>query len=236
MVGMEVLAGTSGYSYKEWKGPFYPEKLPNTKMLGFYAEQLRTVEINNTFYRLPKAEVVARWAEQVPDNFVFVIKASQRITHRARLVDCEETVEYLWKAVSELGPHLGPVLFQLPPYFRKDVSVLRDFLAVLPQGMQPVFEFRHESWDDDEVRDVLREANAPLCAAETDDGPDLDIQQTASWGYLRLRRSSYTEAELAAWADKIRTQPWERAFVFFKHEDEGVAPKMALQLMSLFGS
>ena len=230
---MEIYAGTSGYSYKEWKGPFYPEKLPAKEMLSFYAQQLRTVEINNTFYRLPKPEIVARWAEQVPDGFVFVIKASQRITHRAKLVDAEETVGYLWEAIGELGPHLGPVLFQLPPYFRKDVGVLRDFLAALPEGMRPVLEFRHASWEDDDVRDVLRAANAALCVADVDDADDPEIVGTADWGYLRLRRATYDEAALAKWAERIRAQQWQRAFVFFKHEDEGSAPKMALQLLSV---
>ena len=232
---MRLLAGTSGYSYKEWKGPFYPEKTPNAELLRHYAKRLPTVEINNTFYRLPKTEVMERWAGEVPEGFVFVIKASQRITHRARLKDAGETVEYLWKTIQPLGPHLGPVLFQLPPNFRADVPRLQAFLGELPDGLRAVFEFRHESWVNDEVHAVLRDAGAALCIADTDDGEAPDIVPTADWGYLRLRRSDYGADGLRAWADRIAAQPWRDAFVFFKHEDEGAAPRMALQLTEVFG-
>ena len=231
---MQLYAGTSGYSYKEWKGPFYPEKLPASQMLSHYASELPAVEINNTFYRMPKASVMAKWVEQVPEGFVFVIKASQRITHHRRLKEAEEPTQYLWETVQELGPHLGPVLFQLPPNFRKDVERLKNFLAGLPDGMRPALEFRHESWDDDEVHAALRDANAALCAADVDDAEVREIVPTADWGYLRLRRPGYDDAEIAAWVERIGSQDWRDAFVFFKHEDEGAAPRMAHRMNAAF--
>ena len=219
---MQIHVGTSGYSYREWKGSFYPEDLKNADMLRFCAERFSSVEINNTFYRMPKATMLEGWAEQVPPAFLFVLKASQQITHRKRLKEAGEPLDYLLKTASVLGERLGPVLFQLPPYFRKDVARLRDFLALLPERHPAAFEFRHETWADDEVRDALRERNAALVCADTEDsGEDgAPIVPTADWGYLRLRRCDYTDAELAPWADRIRAQPWQRAFVFFKHEDD----------------
>jgi uncharacterized protein YecE (DUF72 family) len=219
---MQILVGTSGYSYKEWKGSFYPEKLKEADMLRFYAERFATVEINNTFYRLPGRETLLRWAEQVPPAFVFVLKASQRITHRQRLKpEAAETVGYLFETARVLADHLGPVFFQTPPFFKKDVPRLRDFLALLPTQHPVAFEFRHETWLDDEVYEALRARNAALVSADTDKSGDqgAPVVPTADWGYLRLRRADYDDADLAAWADRIRTQPWRRAFVFFKHEE-----------------
>jgi len=233
---MRVHCGTSGFSYKEWKGPFYPDKLANTAMLGFYAERLTTVEINNTFYRMPNAEMLGKWRDQVPDGFRFVIKAPQRITHQARLADCEDAVTHLWQACTALGDKLGPILFQLPPYFRKDVERLRAFAAALPDDCRAVFEFRHQSWFDDEVYATLRQAGCPLCVADTDDDRQPPLVATADWGYLRLRRSGYDDGELAGWRDRIAAQPWTEAFVFFKHEDQGAAPRLATQFSALFAS
>jgi uncharacterized protein YecE (DUF72 family) len=164
---MQIHVGTSGFSYKEWKGSFYPEDLKNADMLRFYAERFSSVEINNTFYRMPKAAMLEGWAGQVPPGFLFVLKASQQITHRKRLREAGEPLDYLLKAASVLGERLGPVLFQLPPSLRKDVVRLRDFLALLPEGHAFAFEFRHETWADDEVRDALRERNAALVCAPT---------------------------------------------------------------------
>jgi uncharacterized protein YecE (DUF72 family) len=219
---MQVHVGTSGYSYREWRGSFYPEDLKNADMLRFYAERFPCVEVNNTFYRMPKAAILEGWADQVPPGFLFVLKASQQITHRKRLKEAREPLDYLLKTASVLGERLGPVLFQLPPYFKKDVARLRDFLALLPEGRPFAFEFRHETWADDEVRDALRERNAALVCADTEDfGEDgAPIVSTADWGYLRLRRCDYSDGELAPWAHRIRAQPWQRAFVFFKHEDD----------------
>jgi uncharacterized protein YecE (DUF72 family) len=233
---VRILVGTSGYSYKEWKGTFYPRELPDSDMLRFYSERFQTVEINNTFYRMPARKDVARWAEQTPSGFTFVLKASRRITHEKRLsADTADAVAYLFDTAAALGPKLGPVLFQLPPFFKKDAARLKRFLSLLPEAQPAAFEFRHESWFDDEVYDALRSRGAALCAADTDESGEegAPVVATARWGYLRLRRSDYAETDLAAWADRIRAQPWERAFVFFKHEDEGKGPELAARLQAL---
>ncbi len=226
---MRVHVGTSGYSYKEWKGTFYPEDLPAAKMLAFYAERFDSVEINNTFYRMPEQTMVAKWGDQVPDGFTFVLKAPQRITHQKRLAGAEGDVAHLFDVAETLGPKLGPVLFQLPPFARKDAAKLRDFLAALPAARKVAFEFRHDSWCDEEVYDLLRGRAAALCLADTDETPSPDalVVRTASWGYLRLRRSEYSDADLAAWAARVQKQQWDEAYVFFKHEEEGRGPGFA---------
>jgi len=233
---MRIRVGTSGYSYKPWKGPFYPEDLPDAKMLAYYGEHLPTVEINNTFYRMPKRDVLERWAGEVPESFRFVLKASQRITHRKRLRDVGEEISYFFETAAVLGERLGPVLFQLPPFSKKDAPRLRDFLAGLPRGARAALEFRHESWFDDEVFGVLREGGAAHCLADTDEGEaDPALVATGDWGYLRLRRSEYSDAELGRWLERIRAQPWREAYVFFKHEDEGRGPDLAQRLLALLG-
>jgi uncharacterized protein YecE (DUF72 family) len=224
---MHVLTGTSGYSYKEWKGRFYPEKTREADMLAFYASRFPTVEVNNTFYRMPSPDLLRKWADQTPEGFTFVLKAPQRITHQKRLGDVGGDLSYFLETARALGPRLGPLLFQLPPYMKKDADRLRAFLALLPEQPPAAFEFRHASWFDDEVRDELRAKGAAWCLADTDEEPLGDVAVTASWGYLRLRRTAYTEADLAAWAGRVRAQPWERAFVFFKHEDEARGPEFA---------
>jgi uncharacterized protein YecE (DUF72 family) len=224
---MRVLTGTSGYSYKEWKGRFYPEKMKPAEMLAFYAARFPAVEINNTFYRMPSPELLLAWAAQTPDGFTFVLKAPQRITHQKRLGDVGADVARFLETSRALGPKLGPLLFQLPPYMKKDVARLRALLDMLPADPPAAFEFRHESWFDEEVRGALREKGAALCLADTDEAPLTDVVPTASWGYLRLRRAAYGEADLAAWAERVRALPWERAFVFFKHEDEARGPEFA---------
>ncbi|HYR54685.1 MAG TPA: DUF72 domain-containing protein [Myxococcaceae bacterium] len=225
---MRTFVGTSGYSYKEWKGSFFPDDLPASKMLGFYAARFNTVEINNTFYRMPAPAMVAKWAEQVPEAFVFALKAPQSITHRRQLNDAGDAVAFFWKTARELGPKLGPVLFQMPPFFKKDLGRLRDFLRQLPEDCRAAFEFRHPSWFADDVYDVLKTAGAPLCLADTDD-EEPPLVATGSWGYLRLRRSGYDAEKLRTWVQRIRSQPWESAYVFFKHEDEGKGPQFAAQ-------
>jgi uncharacterized protein YecE (DUF72 family) len=229
-----VLAGASGYSYKEWKGPFYPADLKNDDMLGYYAERLPAVEINNTFYRMPKRSVLEDWAGRTPPGFRFVLKASRRITHMARLKDCKDSVDYLFGNAAALGDKLGPVLFQLPPYLKKDLPLLENFLAMLPESARAVLEVRSSSWHDDAVYDLLRARNAALCTADRDD-PDKNtpLVPTADFGYLRLRREDYTDAALHAWAERVCAQPWSEAYVFFKHEDQGAAPRTALRLMEL---
>jgi uncharacterized protein YecE (DUF72 family) len=228
---VRVLAGTSGYSYPEWKGHFYPEKLPARQMLRFYAERLRTVEINNTFHRMPTPALLAGWAAQVPEDFAFVLKAPRRITHDQRLREVGDLVRHLAGTAALLGSRLGPFLFQLPPFLGKDASLLRDFLAVLPEGMRAALEFRHATWFDDETYEALRARNAALCWADTGAAGDPPPVVTADWGYLRLRRVDYSDDDLVAWAERVRGQAWGEAFVFFKHEERGTAPRLAGQFL-----
>jgi uncharacterized protein YecE (DUF72 family) len=230
---MKIHVGTSGYSYKEWKGNFYPEDLPAAKMLPFYATQFDTVEINNTFYRMPDAKMLEKWRGEVPDPFVFVLKAPQRITHQKKLNGVSDDVRQFFEAGASLEAKFGPVLFQLPPYARKDAPKLRDFLSILPK--HPVaFEFRHPSWFDDEVFTILHDRDAALCAADTDEvvDPGALPVSTASWGYIRLRRTEYHEGDLVQWAKRVQQQKWSSAFVFLKHEDEGKGPAFARVFLS----
>ena len=231
---MHLRAGSSGFSYKEWKGPFYPEKLPNKDMLAYYAEHLSTVEINSSFYRMPKPEVLESWASKVPDDFMFVLKASRRITHNSRLKESSyDSVDYLWGVAQALGSHLGPILFQLPPNMKKDVERLRAFIDALPDELRAAFEFRHESWFDDDVYGALRDSGHALCLAEFDDTDTPSLVATADFGYLRLRRAEYTDDDLKRWLAAIHGESWDEAFVFFKHEDEGAAPRLAARLLAL---
>jgi uncharacterized protein YecE (DUF72 family) len=230
---MNLFVGTSGYSYKEWKGIFYPEKLPAKEMLSYYASRLPAVEINNTFYRLPQQSMLEGWKEQVPENFRFAIKASQRITHFKRLNNVAEETRYLLDTVSCLGERLGVVLFQLPPNMKKDLPRLEAFLASLPAGTRAAFEFRHPTWLEDDVLGVLRQAGQALCISDTDDMPVTHIDRTAEWGYLRLRRILYDEVALREWLQRVRDQKWSEAFVFFKHEDEGTGPRLAGEFLEL---
>jgi len=203
-------------------------------MLGYYATRLPTVEINNTFYRMPAPEMLRKWAEETPTTFRFALKSPRRITHERRLVDVADSLTSLFKASEALGEKLGPVLFQLPPNFKKDVPRLDAFLAGLPAGARAALEFRHESWFAPDVFDVLRARRAALCIAEDEDLAT-PLEATADWGYLRLRRQDYGDAEVAAWAGRIRAQPWNESYVFFKHEDEGRGPKLAEQLIGELG-
>jgi uncharacterized protein YecE (DUF72 family) len=232
---MNLHVGTSGYAYKEWKGSFYPKDLPPDHMLRYYADRFSTVEINNTFYRMPRTEVVEAWAAGVPDGFTFVLKASQRITHMKRLKDVGEPVGYLLQAARALAHHRGPLLFQLPPNLKKDVGRLRDFLALLPAGTRPALEFRNASWFDDEVFALMREHGAALCIAEAEEGVETPFVATADWGYLRFRMADYSRADLKTWATRIQAQPWAEAFIFFKHEDEGKGPAFASAFMEVAG-
>ena len=234
---MRLICGTSGYSYKEWKGSFYPEKLPASKMLEFYASRFNGVEINNTFYRMPEAKTLDRWRQETPPGFVFVLKAPQRITHQKKLAGAADDVAYFLDIARSLGEKLGPVLVQLPPYLRKDTALLSDFLALFPPEIRVAMEFRHASWDSDDVRDVLRSKRAALCAAQTDEsgGPETLVHATAPWGYARLRKVEYSDDELRAWSGRIDAQGWEDAYVFFKHEDEARGPAFANRFLELRG-
>jgi len=230
-----LFAGASGYSFKEWKGSFYPDRMKPEQMLRWYADRLPTVEINNTFYRMPDAKMVAKWGEQVPEGFTFVLKAPQRITHQKKLAGASADVAYLFETGRTLGDKLGPVLFQLPPYLKKNAALLHEFMAELPEQGKVAFEFRHESWFDDEIYAILRERDIALCAADTDEVTDVDalLVATASWGYMRLRRSEYAASELQAWAERVQRQAWSETYVFFKHEDEGKGPRFAVQFREM---
>ena len=230
---MNLYVGTSGYSYKKWKGTFYPKGLPDKQMLGYYGERFRTVEINNTFYQTPKASVLEAWAGAVPTEFKFVLKAPQQITHRQRLKDAGDSVSQLLEVAGALKDRLGPLLFQLPPNLKKDVPRLGEFLALLPSRRRAAFEFRHPSWFDEEVFGLLRRHRAALCIAEAEGDLKVPFVATADWGYLRLRRPDYGDAEIRTWAERVREQDWRDAFVFFKHEDEGKGPQMAKRFLEL---
>ena len=233
---MQVWTGTSGYSYPAWKGSFYPEDLPARKMLSFYGGRLRAVEINNTFYRMPRESVLEGWAEAVPDGFRFALKASRRITHFKRLRDAEEETEYLVQTATALADRAGVILYQLPPNFKRDDERLASFVAQLPNPGTSAFEFRHASWFDEGVFDILRDRNCALCLAETDDLDDAPVVETADWTYLRLRRSAYSADELETWAARLRDSGWTRAYVFFKHEDAGVGPALAARFSEMMGN
>ena len=232
---MKIYTGTSGYGYKEWKGLFYPEKTSPKEMLRFYSERLSTVEINNTFYHMPAEGVLASWADQVPGDFVFALKAPQVITHLKRLRNVEEEARYLFRTLLVLGKKLGPVLFQFPGSFHADRPALEAFLDLVPGNISCAFEFRNPSWLNIDILDLLRERGCGLCNADTDENPVKEILNTASWGYLRLRRPDYTDADLSQWMAGILSQKWKRAFVFFKHEEEAKGPRMAMRFQELAG-
>jgi uncharacterized protein YecE (DUF72 family) len=229
---MKVYAGTSGFSYQGWKGSFYPDHLPTGEMLRYYAERLPAVEINNTFYRLPKESMLAAWAEEVPPGFLFALKASQYITHSKRLAAAGPAIDLLLKRAGALGEHQGPILFQLPANLTADLPLLQAFLELLPRDILAAFEFRHPSWSEPAVLTALRDRGCALCIADTDEEPVTAVDATAEWGYLRLRRESYDAVALTAWAERIAGQPWQVAYVFFKHETaEG--PRLAASFLAL---
>lgn len=230
---MKLLAGASGYSYKEWKGGFYPEKIKPEAMLASYAERLPTVEINNTFYQMPKAEVLEKWAQATPPGFRFAIKAPRRITHQARLAadEAAESVAYFYEALDALGAKRGPVLFQLPPFLKKDLPRLSEFLALLPEGHRAAFEFRNDSWLTDDVYDALKGAGAALCISEREDHAPPPLVRTASWGYVRLRLEAYAQADLQQWAATLAATGWREVYAYFMHEP--TAPAYARSLLTL---
>jgi uncharacterized protein YecE (DUF72 family) len=232
---MRLSVGTSGFSYVEWRGSFYPEGLPEKQMLASYASHLPTVELNNTFYRMPRPELIDGWAKGVPDGFTFAPKAPRRITHSQKLENSADDAKYFLETVNRFGPKLGPMLFQLPPFLKKDVPRLSAFLAALPEGTRVAFEFRHPSWFDDEVYTALSDKNAALCGAEVDpgDGTGAPLMRTAPYGYVRLRRTEYDSAALDAVLAKLNALGFDDCFVYFKHEVLG--PSYALELMKRAG-
>ncbi|HEX9079676.1 MAG TPA: DUF72 domain-containing protein [Desulfuromonadaceae bacterium] len=232
---MKLHVGTSGYGYKEWKGIFYPERISPKEMLRFYGERLNAVEINYTFHHMPTERLLTSWAELVPAAFAFVFKAPQVITHVKRLKEVNEEADYFFRTVSLLGARLGAVLLQFPPFFRANLPRLEEFLDLIPGDVGCAFEFRSPTWAEAGVGELLRDRGHSLCTADTDESPTREVAGTAPWGYLRLRRPGYTEADLAHWVERVRSQQWDRAFVFFKHEEEAMGPKLALRFQELVG-
>jgi uncharacterized protein YecE (DUF72 family) len=229
---MHVRAGTSGFSYKEWKGTFYPETMKESGMLSYYAERFDTVELNNTFYRLPNEAALRQWSAQVPPSFQFSVKATRSITHIRRLKDVAEPVAYMFSTLSALGPQRGPVLFGLPPNMKKDVERLRTLLTLVPQDVRIAFEFRNATWLDDEIYDLLRAHRAALCIAQTEE-EETPFISTTDWGYLRLRKEAYEAGELQEWRNRIAAQSWSDTYVYFKHEDSGTGPRLAREFLDL---
>lgn len=225
---MRIHVGTSGYNYTEWRGTFYPEDLPSKEMFGFYSGVFKTVEINYTFYRMPTQKTTTAWLAQAPAGFTYTLKAPQRMTHIQKLKDAGENLRFFCDAARVLGGHLGALLFQLPPTFRCDVKRLSAFLAEMPADVRPAFEFRHDSWLNDEVYALLKSCNAALCIADFGD-KTTPLRPTARHGYFRLRDEGYQPEDLGRWADRILEQrdAWDEVFVYFKHEEEGKGPEFA---------
>jgi uncharacterized protein YecE (DUF72 family) len=235
--GVNVRVGTSGYNYAEWKGTFYPAKLPAAQMLEYYARQLSTVEVNYTFYRMPNAKIVAGWDAATPAGFTFILKAPQRITHIARLRDVDDPLRFFLETARTLGPKLGPILFQLPPNFKKDLDRLNDLLTQFPADLRCAWEFRNDSWFTDDVYEALRVANAALCVADTAE-KHTPLVATADFGYLRLRDEGYDTHDLEEWTKTVLDmgKGWQDAFIFFKHEESGIGPKLAQQFVTLLAA
>jgi uncharacterized protein YecE (DUF72 family) len=227
----KLLAGASGYSFKDWKGAFYPEKIKPEEMLPFYSQRLPTVEINNTFYRMPKSSVLENWAGSTPESFKFAIKASRRITHMSRLKadSAADSVDFLYRNLAALGAKRGPVLYQLPPFLKKDLPRLTEFLALLPSGHGAAFEFRNDTWFADDVYDALKRAGAALCLSEREDNAPPPLVETAPWGYVRLRLETYSDDDLVQWARRLTATGWREIYVYFMHEP--TAPGYAQTLM-----
>jgi uncharacterized protein YecE (DUF72 family) len=228
---MQLSCGTSGFSFKEWKGPFYPAKLPADEMLAYYSTRLPTVEINNTFYRMPRPAMLEAWAAKVPETFRFAVKAPRRLSHVKQLKDSAEETGFFFGAVAALGSRLGSVLVQLPPHARVGVEKLATFLELVPANVRVAFEFRHPSWNDAAVLKVLEGYGAAWVTADTDGTVPAELAKTARWTYLRMRAPDYSDDALRTW--QARCAPFETAFVYFKHEDEAAGPKYAERMLGL---
>jgi uncharacterized protein YecE (DUF72 family) len=228
-----IYVGTSGYSYKEWKGSFYPQTLPAKDMLSYYASRLHAVELNNTFYRMPQPSMIESRKAQVPENFRFSIKAPQSITHFRRLNNASSQTQLMLKTVAALEGRLGAIIFRLPENMKKDLQRLELFLKELPADIPAVFDFRHPTWFDDEVVELLRSQKRVFCISDIEDLPESYTYKTADWGYVRLRRVNYSDADLKVWIKRIKAQKWNTTYVFFKHEDEGTGPKLAARFIEL---
>ncbi|MEO6597723.1 MAG: DUF72 domain-containing protein [Planctomycetota bacterium] len=231
--GTRFHVGTSGFSYDEWRPAFYPDDLKKDAMLSFYAERLKAVELNNTFYRMPNAKTATKWRSQVPDGFRFAVKASQRLTWTQKLKDCGELLAYLFTAIEPLGDTLGCVFYQVPKWVRKDTDLLRAFLQQQKASVRIAFEFAHASWLEHDALSVLREHAVAVVASDKDDAPPPELLDTAPWAYLRLRRAAYSDDDLRGWRDRMRQRGLSDAFVFFKHEDACAGPALARRFLEL---
>jgi uncharacterized protein YecE (DUF72 family) len=233
---MRLWAGASGYSFKEWKGSFYPQEIKPEQMLSYYSERLPSVEINNTFYRMPKTETLESWAASTPESFRFAIKASRRITHISRIKaeSAADPLAFLYRTIASLGAKRGPVLFQLPPNLKKDLPRLTEFLGMLPDGHAAAFEFRSDTWFTDDVYEALKSAGAALCLSEREDNAPPPLVETAPWGYVRLRLETYTDDDLQRWARRLEATSWRETHVYFMHEP--TAPAYARTLMQFASS
>ncbi len=231
-----IWIGTSGYNYPEWKGSFYPANLPAAKMLPYYAERFPSVEINYTFYRMPNESLVGRWAAETPSPYKLTLKAPRRITHDSRLKNCGSLVGAFCQVAGTLGDKLGALLFQLPPTSKKDLPVFDAFLEDLPPHLCAAFEFRHQSWLDDEIFERLRRRNLALCVADSD-RMSTPVRVTADYAYFRLRDEGYTADDIKRWAGNIasETAQCREVFVYFKHEESGKGPEFARILMEHLG-
>jgi uncharacterized protein YecE (DUF72 family) len=231
---MNRWIGTSGFQYAEWKGTFYPETMPAAKMLPYYAERLATTEINYSFHRIPSAKTIEGWYQATPERFKFSLKAPQKITHFAKLRNCGDNMRFFHQVICDLEAKLGCVLFQLPPALKKDAALLQDFLVDVPEGMRCAFEFRDPSWFDDEIYDLLRSKNLALCIADSEKLTTPDVA-TADYGYLRLRREDYQDADVVRWSEAVKARQgvWSDAFIYFKHEESGIGPKLATRMVEI---
>ncbi len=229
-----IWIGTSGYNYPEWKGSFYPADLPASKMLAYYSARFPTVEINYTFYRMPTEKLVAGWAAGTPSPYKLTLKAPRRITHDSRLKNTRDLVEGFCRVAGTLGDKLGALLFQLPPNMKKDVALFDAFLETLPPKVCAAFEFRHESWFDDEVFERLGRRNLALCVNDSEK-LSAPVRVTADYAYFRLRDEGYTGDDIRRWAETIarETAYCSHVYVYFKHEEEGKGPAFARMLQTL---
>jgi len=225
--------GTSGYNYPEWKGSFYPEKIPAAKMLPYYAERFATVEINYTFYRMPNEKILAGWAAQTPSTFRFTLKAPRSITHDNRLRNVGDLVRGFCSVASTLGDRLGALLFQLPPNLKRDLGLFDAFLETLPPKVVAAFEFRHDSWHDDSIFERLRARNLALCIADTGERT-APMVETADYGYFRLRDEGYQQADIERWAEAVKAHAgtWRDTYVYFKHEEEGKGADFGMRMLA----
>jgi uncharacterized protein YecE (DUF72 family) len=234
---MNHWVGTSGFQYTEWKGTFYPEDLPTSKMLPYFAERLPTTEINYSFHRIPSGKTIEGWYKATPENFKFSLKAPQKVTHWQKLRNCGDTLRYFHQVICDLEKKLGCVLFQLPPTLKKDAALLSDFLVDIPEGMRAAFEFRDPAWFSDDIYELLKSKNLSLCIADSEKLATPEIA-TANYGYLRLRREDYQSADIARWSEVLKKNEsaWSDAYVYFKHEESGIGPKLAQQMIELLAT